>query len=239
MRPTLAIAGRELRSYFFTPSGYIIISLFLLLTGGMFVFSGFRSGDIASMRPVFSVGTWLLAFIGPAITMRLLSEEFRLGTIESLMTSPVRETQVVLGKFFGAMGLLGLMLVPTVMYVFALEAYGRPDYGELFCGYLGLLVAGAAYVASGVLASSLTSSQPVAFLVALFFWMTLGLAAKLLPAHVSDPWAGWIFAIDPELRLRDFTIGLIDTSNVVFFLSASAVFLFAAVQVLAARRWRT
>jgi ABC-2 type transport system permease protein len=123
--------------------------------------------------------------------------------------------------------------------VIALERFGRPDYGEVMCGYLGLIVAAAAYVASGVLASTLTASQPVAFLLALFFWLTLGLSAKLLPGHVSDPWSAWVFAIDPDLRLRDFTIGLVDTSNVVFFLSIAAVFLIAAVQALAARRWRT
>lgn len=238
MNQTFVIAGRELRAYFLSPAGYIIIALFLLVTGGVFVFGAFASGEIASLRPVFGMGTWLLAFIAPAVTMRLISEELRMGTLEMLMTCPVREAEVILGKFLGAMGLLVLMLLPTAVFVLALEMYGRPDYGELLCGYLGLLLAGTAYVSSGVLTSTFTTSQPVAFLVALFFWLTLGVGTKILPAHVGDQWAGLIFAIDPDMRLRDFTIGLIDTSNVVYFVSIAAVFLIAAVVSLQSRRWR-
>lgn len=238
MNHLLVIASRELRAYFLTPAGYIIIALFLLSTGVVFVFGAFASGEIASLRPVFGVGTWLLAFIAPAVTMRLVSEELRMGTLEMLMTCPVREREVILGKFFGAMGLLVMMLLPTGVYVIALETYGRPDYGELLCGYLGLLLAGTAYVASGIFASTLTNSQPVAFLLALFFWLTLGIAAKILPTHVRDDWAGVIFAMDPDIRLRDFTIGLVDTSNVVYFITIAAVFLIAAVVSLQARRWR-
>lgn len=238
MSQTLHIAGRELRAYFLSPSGYIIIALFMLITGGVFFFGAFASGELASLRPVFGLGTWLLAFIAPALTMRLISEELRLGTLEMLMTCPVREVEVILGKFLGAMGLLILMLLPTAVFVIALEVYGRPDYGELMCGYLGLLLAGTAYLSSGVLASTLTTSQPVAFLLALFFWMTLGIATKILPQHVGEDWVGLIFAIDPDIRLRDFTIGLVDTSNIVYFLSIAAVFLIASVVSLQSRRWR-
>lgn len=238
MTQTLVIAGRELRAYFLSPAGYIIVALFLLVTGGVFYFGAFETGEIASLRPVFGMGTWLLAFIAPAVTMRLISEELRMGTIEMLMTCPVRETEVIVGKFLGAMGLLVIMLLPTAVFVIGLEVYGRPDYGELLCGYLGLLLAGTAYVSSGVLASTFTNSQPVAFLLALFFWLVLGISTKIVPAHVNDYWAGLIFAIDPDMRLRDFTIGLIDTSNVVYFLSIAVVFLISAVVSLQSRRWR-
>lgn len=238
MNRTLAIAGRELRYSFLTPGGYIITALFLLIAGGVFFFTSFASGEIASLRSVFGMGTWMLTFIGPAVTMRLFSEELRLGTIEMLMTSPLREVEVVLGKFLGALGLLMIMLVPTGVFILALEMYGRPDYGEMAAGYLGLLLAGTAYLASGLLASTFTSSQPVAFLLALFFWLTLGIGAKLLPAHLEEPWLGIVFALDPDMRLRDFTIGLIDSSNVVFFLSLAAVFLIGAVISLQCRRFR-
>jgi ABC-2 type transport system permease protein len=241
MSSTLAIAGRELRAYFLSPGGYIIIALFLLVSGAVFFFVSFASGEIASLRSVFGMGTWMLTFIAPAVTMRLISEELRLGTIEMLMTSPVREAEVVLGKFLGAMGLLVLMLAPTLLYVAALEVYGRPDYGELMVGYLGLLLAGAAYMASGLLASTFTSSQPVAFLLTLFFWLTLGLGTKLLPMHMGgmeERWATIVFAMDPDARLRDFTIGLIDTSNIVYFLSIAAVCLICAAVSLQVRRMR-
>lgn len=238
MKCALTIASRELRAYYLTPGGYIIAALFLLICGGVFFFVGFAPGEIASMRSVFGLGTWMLAFIAPAVTMRLFSEEFRLGTLEMLMTSPVREAEVVLGKYLGALGFLLLMLVPTLVFVLALEIYGRPDYGEMATGYLGLILAGSAYLASGLLASTLTASQPVAFLLAFFFWMVLGLGTKILPAHVSDQWATIVFALDPETRLRDFTIGLVDTSNVVYFVSLAAVFLVAATLSVQARRWR-
>jgi ABC-2 type transport system permease protein len=238
MSAAMAIAGRELRAYFVTPAGYVIIALFAIVTGLVFGLAVLGPGQLASLRSVFGIGTWMLAFVAPAITMRLFSEEFRLGTFESLMTSPVRDAEVVLGKFFGALTLLVVMMAPTLIYVLALEMHGRPDYGELACGYLGLLLAGCVYIASGMLASSLTSSQPVAFLVALFFWLTIGFAAKLLPTVLGDGASAVVFSLDPDLRLHDFTIGLLDTSNVVYFISLTAMFLLASTASLRGRRWR-
>jgi len=239
MRGITTIATREWRSYFLSSSGWVIIALFSLLSSIAFVFlgGGLDNGQIASMRSVFAFSTWILAFIAPAITMRLLSEEFRLRTYETLVTAPIRSSDIVIGKFLGAMGLVVVMLLPTLLYVGLLEWYGRPDYGELACGYLGLFVAGSAYIASGLLASSLTSSQPVAFLITLFFWITLSLAAKFLPMHVDDVFASALYAADPERRLRDFTIGLIDTSNIVYFVTITIFFLVATTQSLGVRKW--
>jgi ABC-2 type transport system permease protein len=234
----MAIAGRELRSYLLAPGGYVIIALFLLITGFVFFFRVFGEGELTSLRSVFGIGTWLLAVVAPAITMRLISEEYRLGTFEALMTCPVREAEVVMGKFLGALALLVVMLAPTWVYVLGLELFGRPDYGEVLCGYAGLLLAGAAYLASGILASSFTGSQPVAFLIALFFWLTFGFGAKLLPPHLGDRGRSIVYAVDPDLRLNDFTIGLVDTSNVVYFVTLTGLFLLAAIVSLQARRWR-
>jgi len=233
----MAIANRELKAYFLTPSGYIIIALFLLVAGGIFFFVSFRSAEIASLQNVFSIGTWLLTFIAPAVTMRLFSEELRMGSMELLMTAPVREHEVVIGKFLGALLLLIVMLVPTAVFVIALELHGRPDYGEMAAGYLGLLLAGTAYLACGLFASTITNSQPVAFLLAFCFWVALGLATWLLPSFVGDPWAKIMFALSPASRLQDFTDGLIDTANVVYFLSIAALFLIASVVSVKARRW--
>ena len=237
MSGTFPIAGRELRSYFLTPVGYIIIALFLLLTGLIFVFFTFEQGQPASMRSVFAWGTWVLLFVCPAISMRTLSEESRMGTIEMLMTSPVSEREVVLGKFLAALGFLIVMFLPTGIHAVVLELYGRPDYGELACGYLGMMLAGSAYVASGMLASALTSSQVVAFLLPLFFWLIINLGCKLAPPYVNEFWAGIAVACDADQRLREFTIGLLDTSNVVFFITLTSLFLIIAVRSLEARRW--
>lgn len=239
MSRTATLAGRELRSYFQSPAGYIIIALFMLLAGLVFTAKAFRQGQPASMRPVFEWGTWLLLIICPAISMRAIAEERRIGTFEMLMTAPVNEAQVIVGKFLAAVAFLACMLLPTLVFVALLEWYGRPgpDYGELTCGYLGLLLAGAAYLASGLLASTLTASQVLAFLLTLIFWLVLSIGAKLLPQHLSEPWATAAFALDPDPRVRDFAIGLIDSSNVVYFASLAVVFLIAASRSLEARRW--
>lgn len=244
MNRTLTLAQREFNAYFLTPTGYIITALFLFLSSIAFI-SGFQRGEVSSMRPFFSVGVFLLVIIGPALSMRTFAEEYRLGTIESLLTSPAASIEIVLGKFLGSVAFLFAMLVPTVIYVLLLEAYGRPDYGELACGYLGLMLAGAAFIAGGILASALTASQVVAFLVSLFFWLILVVGAKTLPIALanwlpggaSEEWLRIIVALDPDTRLKDFAIGLVDTGNILYFLAFIAVFLAAAVRSLEARRW--
>lgn len=238
MTRVLALAGREVRAYFLTPGGYIIIALFLLICGAFFFWGVFSEGQVASMQSVLGIGAWLLSFIGPAVTMRLLSEEYRLGTFEMISTTPLNELEIIVGKYLGAMSFILIMLVPTLVYVLAMELYGQPDYGELFCGYLGLLLAATAYCASGVFASTLTNSQAVAFLLALFFWLALLLGAKLLPPNLDARWASLVIAIDPDLRLRDFSIGLIDSANIVYFLSIAIGFLAASVKMIEYRRVR-
>ena len=152
------------------------------------------------------------------------------------MTCPVSETEVILGKFAAGMALLAVILAPTVLHVLALELYGRPDYGELLSGYLGMLLAGSAYLASGILVSTLTNSQVVALLVTVFGWLFLSVGAKVLPGYLAEPWAHRALAVDPDGRLRDFALGLIDTANVVYFLSITVVCLVAAVKSLEVRK---
>jgi len=236
VRRALAIAKRDFIAYFFTPTGYIVTALFLFVSG-IFFFAGFQQGSTASMRPVFQFGTWMLLFIGPAISMRMISDELRTGTIEMLMTSPLAEWQVIAGKFLAGATFLIVMLAPTLIYTVGLEIFGRPDYGELACGYLGVFLAGLAYIACGLFASTLSASQVVAFLLALFFWLVLGVGAKMLPAYTSGVWTNICIALDPDLRLRDFSIGWIDTANIIYFLGFAIVFLGAAVKSLEARRW--
>lgn len=244
MRATAAIAGRELRAYFLTPGGYVVAALFTLLNGLLFVRLVFNQGEVAALRPIFGFSMVAFMLLCPAITMRAISEELRLGTIELLMTSPVRSGAIIAGKFLAALGFLVVLLAPTLLFVAALETYGRPDYGELACGYFGVILAGSAYLASGVLASTLTASQVVAYLVTVFFWLLLLLLTslipqvELLPAAWRDAWSAGLFAIDPSVRLRDFAIGLVDTADVVYFGSLTILLLVASVVCLDARRWR-
>jgi ABC-2 type transport system permease protein len=233
-----AIVSREVRSCFLSPVGYVVAAIVALMTGVIFVAQTFDQGQPATLSAVFQWGTWMLLFVCPAISMRAIAEEKRLGTYEMLFSCPVSERQVIAGKFLGAMLFLAVILLPTLVQAVALERYGRPDYGEIACGYLGLMLAGSAYIASGLLASAMTSSQIVAFLSTLFFWIALTLGAKLLPAYLPTRWADIAFAADPDPRLRDFAIGLIDTSNVVYFITLTGFFLIAATRVLQTGRWR-
>ena len=165
-------------------------------------------------------------------------------SLKGFMTFPVTTGQIIAGKFAAACGFLAMLVAPTLIFVVALELYGRPDYGELLCGYLGVLLAGGMYLASGIFASTLTANQVVAYLITVFYWLILMIGAKglphtdVLPARLQAGAVGVLFALDPELRLGDFVIGLIDSANIVYFCSVTLVFLTAAALVLDFRRWR-
>ncbi len=239
-----AIAGRELRAYFLSPGGYVIAAMYMLVNGWLFVRYVFNQGELATLRPIFTFSLVAFVLVCPALTMRMISEELRLGTIEPLMTAPVRASEIIVGKFLAAVGILAVIVAPTLLFVLALEIYGRPDYGELACGYLGLLLAGSAYLASGLLASTLTTSQVVAYLGTVFFWIVLLFATKGLPQTDvlgvvwQDRLAGPLAAMDPDHRLKDFAIGLLDSSNVMYFVAITVVLLIASVKSLDVRRWR-
>lgn len=266
MKPMAAIARRELASYLLTPTGYVIAALFLFFTALVYfvaapllLTTGFTQGQPASLRMFFQIGVWVLFLVAPAISMRTFSEELRLGTLESLMTAPVTDAHVVFGKFLGAVGFLMVMLLPTLVFVVALEIYGRPDYGELACGYIGLVLVGAAFLASGVLASVLTSSQALAYVTTVFFWMIFLIGTGALPklAALAEGMSGrpgnsaeleWVLrksrmmasflAVgNPMTRAHGFIIGLLDTFNIMYFVAFAAVFLIAAVKALGMRRW--
>src|SRR5690606_24487172 len=124
-------------AYFTTPVGYVTLALFLVITGIVFSVYTLVPGQAATMRPFFSITAFLLFFIAPAISMRLVAEEMRTGTLEPLMVAPVTETEVVAGKWLGALGFFLLMLAPTLLYTLVLEKYATPDYGQILAGYLG------------------------------------------------------------------------------------------------------
>ena len=238
MTALLAVAGREFASYFRTSVGWIVVALFLLLSGLWVAFDTFRAGEPASLRVFFASSQWLLLLVAPAISMRLLAEEFRSGTIEPLGASPASDWAVVFGKFVGAVAFLGAMIAPTLVYVALLEAVADPDYGPLLAGYLGLALLGTLYVAVGLFMSSLTRSQVVAFLSTMFFFLLLWFATSQGARALGPPWDERLFALSPGLRLADFAKGVIDTGHVVFFLATSLWFVCLAAASLEFRRWR-
>ena len=231
-----AVAKREFASYFRVPLGWVVIALFTLLSGVIFAIT-LEPGSPASLRAFFALATWTMLFVAPAVSMRLLSEEARAGTLEILATSPVTSASIVLGKYLGACAFLLAMLAPTLVYVAALEAVADPDYGPVLSGYLGLLLSGMTYLAVGLLASALTASQTSAFLGALFTLLLLRIGASQGGA-LPEPWSDLAFALSLDLRIEDFAKGVVDLGGVAFFLAACAWFVALAAVALEARRWR-
>ena len=165
MRAAWTIATRELASYYRTPIGWVITALYLLLSGTWVAFTAIIPAEPATLRVFFAVSQWLLLAVAPAISMRLFSEELRARSIEPLLTAPLSDWQVVGGKFAGSLLFLLAMLAPTLLYVVLLEAVADPDMGPILAGYTGLFLVGMLYMSVGMLFSSLTENQVVAFLV--------------------------------------------------------------------------
>jgi len=235
-----AIATRELRSFFRVPAGWVIVALYLFLTGIVFGLGTLQPGAPATLRDFFSASGLLLMGIAPAISMRLFSEELRSGTAEALLTAPVGDLAVVLGKYLGGALFLVVLLAPTLVYplILALVSDPRPDPGPIGAGYLALLLLGLYFLAVGTLASALTNNQTLAYLGAMLALVVLtlvtGQAAERAPAPISQ----WLIALSVTRRMNDFAKGVIDLAHVVFLLSLAAWFLTLAHAALDSRRWR-
>lgn len=232
------IARRELSSYFYSPIAYVAMTLFLVACGVAF-WDDFRPGQPVAMRHIFEWMVWLLVFVIPVLCMGLLAQEWSSGTIETLMTAPVGESDVVIGKFLGSMGFFLVLISPTLIYLLLLALYGRPDLGPIFTGYLGIALVGALFISVGLFCSSLTRSQVVAavmsasilFLITIVPWW-LSSKAALGPTWRTVAEQG-VF-----IRYTDFAKGVVDTGHLVFFIVLTAVFLFLTIKVLESRRWK-
>ena len=239
----MTIARREFRSNFDSPLAYVVICLSFLGLG-MFFFlfhGGFWQLEKASVQGIFEfapIGLSLL--VVPVVTMRLLAEEKRSGTLEMLITLPVSDSDVILGKYLGALGLVLTLVLATLAYPIAMFKWpwnlGPLDWGPVFAGYVGLALFSAATVAIGLLVTSLTESQAIAFFITFFvltaLWF-LGDVAALLPGTLGNVLQYLSF----QTRLEGFSRGLIDTRDVVFFLSVTAVALAVSFRALERRKW--
>ena len=238
MRAAWTIATRELASYYRTPIGWVITALYLLLSGTWVAFTAIIPAEPATLRVFFAVSQWLLLAVAPAISMRLFSEELRARSIEPLLTAPLSDWQVVGGKFAGSLLFLLAMLAPTLLYVVLLEAVADPDMGPILAGYTGLFLVGMLYMSVGMLFSSLTENQVVAFLGTLFFFLILWFASSRGAPLAPEPIASGLRGLSVYARLTDFAKGVIDTQHVVFFVSVSLWFAVLTVVRLEYRRWR-
>jgi ABC-2 type transport system permease protein len=233
-----AIVRRELWSYFRQPAGWIIIALCTLLMGVVFAAGVLTPNQPATLRTLFDASGWLLLPLAPAITMRLLSEEYRSGTIEPLMASPISTPALVLGKYLGSVLFLVCMLLPTLVFPATLALFSSPalDVGPIASGYIALLLLGMLYLAIGLLASACTSNATLAFMLTLFVllgWLLLPAAARL------GEWAqAIVFRASLAPRVADFAKGVVDLGHVTFFVACVVVLLACSVAVLRLRRWR-
>jgi ABC-2 type transport system permease protein len=237
MKNTLTIAWKETKTYFSSPMAYIIIAVYTGLASYYFVTSVSGILPEASIRGFLYPSTLIFALLAPVITMRLLAEEQKLGTLELLMTAPVRDYEIVLGKFLAALASLISTLVPTIYLVLLLIWFGSPDVGPILSGYLGLILFGMAAVSVGLLASSLTANQIVAAVV------SMGTLILLTVIGLAESYVGGIFTevvrqLSITNHFEDFARGVVDTHDLVYFLIFTIFLLFLTVRSLESRRWR-
>ncbi|MBW1805707.1 MAG: ABC transporter permease subunit [Deltaproteobacteria bacterium] len=224
MRQVAHIFKREFKSYFISPIAYIVISVFLLVTGWFF-FSTFFIYNQTSLRSFFSMLPIIFAFVVPAITMRLFSEELNVGSYETLLTLPVTYRDVILGKFLASVVFIMAMLVPTIAYPVTAWLLGQLDWGPVAGGYIGAILLGAAYSAVGLFASSLTRNQIIAFIIGIAICFSLTLVDKML-FFLPRNLVGLFGYLGADFHFQNIAKGVIDSRDLLYFLSISFVGLY-------------
>ncbi len=232
------LAKRELAAFFYSPIAYVVSAVFLAVSGVFFAGEIFVPGREAQIRDLFDRQAFILVFILPMLTMRIISEEIRSGTIETLMTAPVRDFEVILGKFLGTLFFYTAMLIPTLLYAFMVIGYGHADIGPIVSGYIGLLLVGGFYISVGTLTSCMTKNQVIsavlAFLIlSMFTFLLWGIRSSL-----TGTWQNILQTVNVYERFSEFSRGLLDIKNVIFFITVTSGILFIAVKILESRRWR-
>ena len=254
MRNTLAIAHKELRSYFASPIGYIVLGFFSLLYGWFYVtmlnyfvrqsmqvaqFGGNEALNVnqVMLRPLLQNVTILLLFLMPMVTMRSYAAEKRSGTIELLLTSPLKDWEIILGKFLGAVALWALALLISLIHIAILFRFGNPEWKPIATAYLGLLLMGGCFISVGLLISSLTSNQIIAgmatFGVFLLLWVVNWIGSFSGPT--VDRITQYLSIID---HFDDFAKGIVDTSHLIYYISFISFGLFLTAKSVDSERWR-
>ncbi len=227
-----SIVLREIKSFFGSPIGYLVIAVFLIGNGlFLWVFEGeynILNSGFADLSPFFTLAPWILIFLIPAVTMRSFSDEKKQGTLELLLTKPLSIWQIVNGKFLGSMLLIVMAIIPTFIYVWVISSLGSTegniDMGSTMGSYFGLLFLIAAYSAIGIFTSTLSENQIVAFIVAVFlcffFYFGFESVATILPSF-----QGLISSIGMQNHFKSMSRGVIDTRDVIYFVSITVLFL--------------
>ncbi len=238
MRKMVIIARRELAGYFFSPIAYVIGAAFLLASNMWFFQEVFVPGKEATLRPLFEVMAYLMILVIPLLTMRLVSEEFNSGTIEPLMTAPLTDAEVIVGKFLGVGVFYLILLATTVIPVILMGIMASPDWGIVMTGYMGMVVLGAAYIAVGLFASTVTRYQLVAALVGAGILSAMIFGPRMLAAYASPAVHYVAVRLDLMAYFRDFARGWFDSRALVFLVSVAVLFVYLSTKTLESRRWR-
>lgn len=230
MRQATIICRKEFKSYFVSPIAYIVISIFLLVTGWFF-FSVFFLYDQVSLRNFFQLLPIIFSFVVPAITMRLFSEELNVGSYEILLTLPVTFWDVVLGKFLAGVGFLVCMLIPTISYPITVSFLGQLDWGPVLGGYMGAILLGGAFTAIGLFASSLTRNQITSFIIGVAICFALTVIDRTL-FFLPRSALGFISYLGTNFHFQNISKGIVDSRDILYFLSISFVALYGARLVM-------
>ena len=234
MRQATHIFRKELNAYFISPIAYIVISVFLLVTGWFF-FATFFLFNQANLRTFYALLPVVFAFVIPAITMRLISEELNIGSDEILLTMPVTVRDVILGKFFASVALIIAMMIPTLAYPLTVSLMGQLDWGPVVGGYLGAVFLGAAFCAVGLFASALTRNQIIAFIIGLVICFMLTLIDKML-YFLPRSLLGVFAYLGADFHFQNIAKGIIDTRDILYFVSVCFVGLYGAYLALQQKR---
>lgn len=232
-----AIFKRDFASYFNSPIGYAFLTVFTLFTGFFFILNN-ALGLSADLTPVFSNAVMVFIFIVPLLTVKMLTEERKAKTDQILLTSPVKVTSIVLGKYFAALAVLLVALLITGIYVLILLAFGKPSFGELFTSYIGFFLIGAAFISIGLYLSSLTDNQFVGAVISFAVIMLLYLLSNLLqfiPSEFLKSILSWFAITD---KYADFARGILSVDSILYYLSICALFNVLTVFSIEKRRWR-
>jgi len=230
-----AIWRKEVKSYFASPSAYIVIAVFLLISGWFFTLNLFKE-NLATLRSIFDILPFLLVIFAPAMSMRLISEERKSGTMELLVTMPVRDFDVIFGKFLAALTLYCVALLFTLVYPFTISVLGDAEVGPIVAGYFGLILLGGAYLAIGLLGSALTENQIVAFILSFLIagvFAILVFSSMVMPGGIAD----LVQYLSTTYHFQNIARGVIDSRDVLYYLSLIFLSLLLASRALAQRKF--
>lgn len=237
MKNAITVARKEFRTYFESPIAYIFITAFLLLVNFLYLWTFFVTGQ-ADMRSFFGFMPFVFLFLVPSITMRLWAEERKMGTLEVLLTLPVQEKEVVLGKFIASFLFLLVMLALTFNIPLLVGVLGDPDWGTIICGYLGCLLMGASYLAIGLFASAISDNQIVAFILAIAICTAMLIVGEwFFLILVPDVFVPFFNFLGLGTHFESMGRGVIDTRDLLYYISVIGVFLYLNVNTVENRTW--